>query len=197
MSCIRCSLLFCFLSSVLHAESVVILQGDRAWYCPSEKSTAVSVDRVIRISGGPVTPPNEPPNQPPEDGSELKMLSSTWIVKVTSYGQREHHRQSLAATYMLLSQQVKSGTFSNLSQLKTVTTRTRDIILGPDRGKWDRWGQDIAAHLSSNVDSLDEAADAYLEIAAGLEKSEAIRPETLEFILMIIKLIMTLIGGGV
>ena len=212
-------LLFGLLALKLNAGSVVILQGDKAWFAPSESSIAVSVDRIVRIDGGPsdpsdppIIPPVDPPTDP--DDSELKTLSSTWVVKVSPpYPKRNTHRQALSAMYRVLSKRQKDGGFSNLAQMQDVTLQFRNLILAADKVKWDPWGSDIGVYLSEHVSSLAEAGDAYLDVAAGLESLEALGPILMKIIeavldglldgdgdnpimLILIKLLLAGLGGG-
>ena len=203
-------LLLLFLVSPVLAESVVILQGNKAYYAPTNSSAAVLVDRIIHLpNGGPILPPPPDPDSP----STLIRLSSTWVSKVTMYNKRLPHRQSLAAMYMLLGQQSLEGKFDDLEQLQLRTNQLKDILLGSDKPKWNEWGQGIGDYLSVNVSSLVEAGPAYAEIAAGLESSqEAIGPVILGIItfiidalaegdldpriLALIKALLAIFGGG-
>jgi len=193
MRCLRTKLsllLLCLVSCAVGAESVVILKGGQAWYVASDTSTAVKVDRVITITnGGPSDPDPPPPN-----GSELKQLASTWKTKVAEYSKRDVHRQALSAAYLVLAEQVQGdgSPYDDLPQLNEATVKLRDLILGGDKSRWNEWGRDVGSYLSDNVDTLDEAAVAYLEIAAGLETTEAIGP----IVMVIIQLVLSLIGQG-
>lgn len=148
------------------AESIVILKGTEAWFAPSKSAVAVKVDRIIRImNGGPIQP-NGPP--PPPDGATLTQISATWVTKVAKYDKRTVHRQGLASLYLLLSEQTKDGLYTNMKQLQVATMTARVALLGPDRPEWEDWGLAVGSYLLDNVDSLEEAAVSYSEIAAGL-----------------------------
>lgn len=180
-----------FSSSLLCAESVLILQGNTAWYAPSSSSVAMKVDRVIRISGGgPVDPPIDPN---PPNGSPLVAISATWRVKVDPYQERDQHRQLLQVTYRSLGEQVEAGSFTNMAQLQAVTEAAVSTVLGSSKPKWDLWGKGVGDYLLANVKSLDAAGAAYLDVAKGLTlDGEAIGPFLTAIITMLIK---ELIGG--
>ena len=213
--------LFGFVGPKLHAESVVFIEADKAgkvvkaWYWPSKSLTAVSVDRIVPVVGGPLDPldPVDPVDPSDPNDSELKKLSSTWPVKVEMYDKRNTHRRGLSAMYIVLSKRQQDGGFSNVAQMQTVTLEFRNLILAGDKVKWDPWGSDIGVYLSDHVSSLDEAGDAYLDIAAGLESPEAISGFLMKIIeavldglldgdggnpimMTLIKLILELLGGG-
>lgn len=180
MSCVRSLLLVLFVAFSVRAETVVIIQGTQAWYLPDGSSIAQSVDRLIQLGGG----------QPIPNGSELRQLSSTWTSKVSSYEKRNHHRKGLQTMYSVLGKQAADGVFSDLEQLQKRTQQTRDLILGPDKSKWDPWGQPIAVYLAEHVSSVAEASVSYLEISAGLDvPGEAIGLGWTEVVEIIIKLL--------
>ena len=212
MLCVRSLLLLSFLCVSVQAQSVVIVQGGRAWYVLDGSLIAVPADRLIRLAGGgPVDPPTDPPTDPPEI-SELERLSSLWPEQVSPYEKRDAHRQGLQATYSVLGTQAAEGKFSDLGQLQQSTVTLRDLVLGGDKLKWAEWYQPIGAYLATSVSSVAEAALAYPEISAGLEvEGEAIGPgwvKVIEFViealgegalpprmLALIKLLLSTLGG--
>lgn len=186
------SLVLCFCARQLAAQSVVVLSedGKSAWFAPSASANALKVDRVVRIStnlGGPPAPP-VPPDSP------LMEISATWRTKVAEYRGRDSHRQNLAGMYLLLSQQITKGTFSNIDQLKSLTKEMRNKLLGTDLAKWDQWGRDVGDYLGSHVGSLAAASEAYLAISAGLDSGEAISEQLLAFLMIILRLLLQLFG---
>ena len=190
MSCARFLLCLFVSASLLQAQSVVIVQGAKAWYVPDGSSIALQADRLIRLAGGgPEDPPPPPPNP-----TELQRLSSLWPVMVATYDKRNAHRQGLMATYSVLAGRIDAGAFSDLDQLKSQTIALRDLVLGGDKSKWSEWYAPIGVYLGANVSSIDEAAPAYRAIAAGLEvEGEAIDSGWVK----VIEIIIDLLGEGV
>jgi len=186
------SLVFCFSVHPLAAQSLVVLSEDgrQAWFAPSPSSEALPVDRIVRLGltpGGPLPPPAP---QPPTPGSELERLAATWVTKVSEYRQRDEHRRALAGMYLLFSEQITKGSFKNIGQLAKLDAQMRDMLLGTDRRKWDVWGRDVVGYLVDNVGSLEAAGPAYRQIAAGLDKSEALSPQLRALLLMIFKMLL-------
>lgn len=192
MSCVRCLLLVLFVCASLRAETVVIIQGGKAWYVPAGSSVAIPADRVIRLAGNGPIDPTDPPVDPPNEG-ELEQLSSAWKVKVAPYSKRNHHRLGLMATYSVLGQQAADGEFSDLADLQERTRQTYDLLLGDDKERWSEWYAPIGEYLGVNVLSLDDVPPAYAGISAGLEvPGEAIGPVWA----IVIKLIIGMLGDG-
>ncbi len=196
MSCVRSLLLLVFCCASVPADTV-ILRGSQAWYLEDGKTVAQPVAEVIRL-GGPVDPtdPTDPPVDPidPPNVSELELLSSTWVTKVTLYSKRDSHRQGLMAMYGVLADQVDAGSFSDLVELAERSREIQTLILGADKSRWVSWGNDINAYLDAHLSSLDGAAPAYRAVSAGLEvPGEAIDSGWVK----LIEIIIEALGEGV
>lgn len=177
-------LVLCCFVQPLSAQSLIVLSEDlkSAWYAPSESSAAVAVDRVVRLSGdGPSGPP--PPLPPPSPDSPLTKLSATWATKVADYPKRDQHRQALAGMYLLLSQQIQTGSFQTIDQLETITKQLQTMLLSTDLNRWDVWGRDVGGYLGEHARSLAAAQELYLEVAAGLDSAGSVGPEFLELLI--------------
>ena len=198
MSCVRSSLLVLFVCAVSRAETVVILQGGKAWLLPDGSSVGIPI-AIVRLPGdgpGPIPPNPDPPNE-----GELEQLSSDWVSKVMPYSKRAHHRQGLQATYSVLGKQAADGEFSSLAELQERTKATYNLLLGVvspaetsvDKERWREWFKPIEVYLGANVRSVEQAVPAYSEITAGLEvPGDAIGPGWVAFI----KFVINLLGQG-
>lgn len=179
---------FVLYATGLSAETVVIVSRDGkvAWYAGSASSEAVKADRVLRLTTTP-----DGPGDPPTNPSKLSELSSTWKTKVPDYTKRDKHRRALAVISTVLSGRVKNGTITSLEQLEEESDKAQTLILGSDKEKWDTWGKDIGVYFEANVKSLESAASAYLDVAAGLQSGQAaLDPIIIAIIVEIITLLL-------
>jgi hypothetical protein len=164
---------------VVSAQPILIKSGNDLFYVDSDNNV-IKITRTITLE----------PSPDPEN--DMQKLSATWVTKVPDYAKRDEDRTKLAAMYLLLSQEIKKGTFKDVAQLSEVTIKTRDMI-GIDKNKWDIWGRDISAALTGK--SLTQLGNDYASVSTGLAPKEAINPAFIALIIEIIKLIMQLIGS--
>jgi hypothetical protein len=142
------------------------------------KTVVLSAVVTIQDSDKPPSPPDDPPSPIPgliDKFGFIKLSYDTAQDKVPSSLLKVSSARLLAGSFKNIAKDIQNGILKDEDTILQTTKDSNNVILGTNAAPWRIWSDVIQNQLQSLSDSaslttLQDIQQAWLEIAAGLEK---------------------------